>query len=191
MADEKPKSVYLYAAEAGLLMSLPLITVAASVLLANKLPMIGVIAFPALMLAPALLFMQMKRVAVETPSYCSFYPLWLFGIYTMLGATLICSLAATLYLMFVEPTFISTYFDNAISSMQTLAMQPGGEGFAEQVDFFVTAKERRMLPSVDELVASMGWLSAFTGAVIAAVVARCFVRYSYRFAADLSTPNRK
>lgn len=191
MTAEKAKSIYLYAAEAGPLMSIPLMAVAASVLLANKVPMIGVIALPALLLAPLLLFRQMKRVVAEAPGYAGFYPLWLFGIYTMLGATLICSLASTLYLMFVEPTFISTYFDNAIASLRTLSEQPGGEDFARQADVIATVRERKLLPSMQELVASMGWLSAFTGAIVSAVVARLFPRFSRGSAGQLSTSKRK
>lgn len=191
MTAKKEKSVYLYAAEAGPVMSLPLMAVAASVLLANRLPMVGVVALPALMLAPVLLFRQMKRVVAESPQYAGFYPLWLFGIYTMLGATLITSLVATLYLMFVEPTFISTYFDNAIASLRELSARPGGEELARQADFFATARDRRLLPSMQELVASMGWLSAFTGAVVSAVVARLFPRFSGSSAGMPSPSNRK
>ena len=57
------KSVYAYAAEAGPLMSLPLIVVALSMLLANKVPGAGMLALPALVAAPFVLWRLMRRVA--------------------------------------------------------------------------------------------------------------------------------
>lgn len=173
--DPGQKSVYACAAEAGPLMSLPLVAVAASVLLSNRVPGLGILALPSLLAAPFLLASLMKRVAADRPSYRSFFPLWLFGIYSFIFATLICALLSALYLVFIEPGFVGTYFSNAVSAMEEASRQSQGVDFSRQAEVFRAAVDNRLLPSPMELVASMSWLSAFTGSVLSALVARVVV----------------
>ncbi len=169
------KSVYAYAAEAGPLMSLPLIVVALSMLLANKVPGAGMLALPALVAAPFVLWRLMRRVASGNQEYMSFFPLWLFGIYSMIFATLICAFFSAMYLVFVEPGFVASYFDNAISALNVALQASSGVDFSHQIEVLQAAVDNRLLPSSMELVASMSWLSAFTGSVLSAVVARATV----------------
>ena len=170
------KSVYAYAAEAGPLMSLPLIVVALSMLLANKVPGgRNALRFLALVAAPFVLWRLMRRVASGNQEYMSFFPLWLFGIYSMIFATLICAFFSAMYLVFVEPGFVASYFDNAISALNVASQASSGVDFSHQIEVLQAAVDNRLLPSSMELVASMSWLSAFTGSVLSAVVARATV----------------
>lgn len=180
MENMPPKSVYRHASEAGPVVALPLLVAAASMLLVNKFSAITVLMIPALVSVPFLLYRLMGRLASSGAGYGTYWPLWLFGIYSFIFATLICALASALYLVFIEPAFIVTYFNNALQGLEAMSGQSGAPDFSTQIEVLRSAIERRMLPSSMELVASMSWLSAFGGAVLSAVVARVFVTLKAR-----------
>lgn len=175
MENSQPKSIYRNAAEAGPVVALPLVVVAVSILLVNKLPGMSFLALPALIVVPFLLYRLMGRLSSRYPQYSSYWPLWLFGIYSFIFATLICALLAAVYLVFVEPAFISTYFHNALDALESLSAEPASPDFSAQAEVIRSAIDRRMLPSSMELVASMSWLCAFGGAVLSAALARLYV----------------
>ena len=71
--------------------------------------------------------------------------------------------------------FVASYFDNAISALNVASQASSGVDFSHQIEVLQAAVDNRLLPSSMELVASMSWLSAFTGSVLSAVVARATV----------------
>lgn len=187
-SSPKPKTIYRLAAEDGPWLALPMMAVAFSILLSNQWPAIAMLAYPALLLFPALMVRRMRRVADGHPAYASFYPLWLFGIYAGIFATLLCSLAAAVYIIFFDPSFVADYFDNCARTLRELSAQSPSGDFSRQADIIASAKSRHLLPSPMELVSSMGWLAAFTSSILAAAAARfTLARRARRSQNELST----
>lgn len=174
------KSIYRLAANDGPLLALPMLAVAFSVLLSNHWPASGMFGLPALLLFPWVMWRRMHRVADYYPAYASFYPLWLYGIYAGIFATLICSLAAAVYIIFLDPGFVAKYFDNCARALREISAQTPGSDFSSQADIIASASRRHLLPSPMELVFSMGWLAAFSSAVISALAARLTVSFRAR-----------
>lgn len=180
MEASQSKSVYRYAADAGPWLALPLLIVAFSILLVNQIPSISILGLPAFAAVPFLLFRLMRRMALSSPAFSSFYPLWLFGIYSFIFATIICAFCSAVYLLAVEPDFLSTYFTNALQALRQMADKPGAPDLSSQIQIISQAIDRHMIPSPMELVAAMSWLCTFSGAVLSAFLARIFPLFSRR-----------
>ena len=169
---DSSRSVYRYAADAGPILAAVYCIFAASILLINRFPEIGILTLPTAISIPFVLAWLMRKLAASRPDLSGFFPLWLFGIYTSIFATLICALLSALYLIFIDPAFVATYFRNAAESLQTISSESGSADLSRQAEIIRTAIDRRLLPSPMELVAAMSWLAAFGGSVMAAVAAR-------------------
>lgn len=167
--DVQPqKSVYRYAAGAGRWLGLYLTAAAFCFLLGNRFPQLPLLSVPLLLGVPFVMLLLMKPVVKETPQYLRFSPLWLFGIYTFIFASLICALFMALYLMFIEPHFITTSLANAAASIRAAGLE---SQFAEQLSVIDMALSRGAVPSPMQLVAAMAWTTCFGGSVLSMALA--------------------
>ncbi len=157
------KSVYKYAAEAGLPIGLYLTLISGCFLFSVKYDFLSMLIFPLVVVFPIVLGCFMRRLAKVQPAYARFSPMWLFGIYSVLCGTLICSLLSALYLMFIDPSFMINYVENAISTIQA---SPMAAQYAPTVDMMRQAIDAHMLPSGLQLVATMGWFTCFSGSIL-------------------------
>lgn len=162
------KSVYKYAAEAGLPVGLYLTMMSACILLSLKVPMLPLFTIPLLCGLPFLLGYYMKRMYNREPAYRKFSALWLCGIYAIIFGTLICSLFSGIYLTILDPGFIHAYVDNAITSLEA---SPVSQEYEETIRMMRRAMDEKMLPGGMQFVTSMGWLTCFAGSVISMAVA--------------------
>ena len=89
---EDTKSVYKYAAEAGVPMGLYLTAMSACLLLSLRLPQLPVLMFPLLFGLPFFTAWLLRRIASDAPHYNKVSALWLAGIYTFIFGSLICCL---------------------------------------------------------------------------------------------------
>lgn len=171
------KSVYKYAAEAGLPVGLYLTVMSACLLLSLHAPSLPVLIIPLAALFPFFLAYFMKRMSQREPQYMKFSALWLCGIYAVIFGTLICALFSGLYLTFVEPGFIGRYVENALD---TMASSPQAPEYAATMDMMRKALDSRMLPSGMEFVSSMSWLTCFAGSIMSLMISLILTGMSRR-----------
>lgn len=169
------KSVYKFAAEAGLPVGLYLCIVSACFLLSIKVDFLLYLIFPLLLGFPFLLAYCMKRMVREESSYERFSPLWLFGIYSVIFGTLICMLFSSLYLVFIDPSFITSYVTGAIENIQS---SPMADQYAATVEMMQEAIDAHMLPSGTQFVTTMAWFTCFAGSMLSLVLAAIISRTS-------------
>lgn len=162
------KSVYKYAAEAGLPVGVYLTAMSACLLLSLRIESLPVF-MPLLALGfPFLLAYYMRRMARQEPAYSKFSALWLCGIYSVIFGTLICSLFSGIYLTVIDPGFIHSYIANALVEIES---SPAAGEYAATTDMMRRALDGRMLPGGMQFVASMGWLTCFAGSMLSLVLA--------------------
>ena len=162
------KSIYKYAAEAGIPTGLYLTLMSGCFLLSPKYDFLSMLIFPLMLVFPVVVWALMKRVATLQPLYSRFSPLWLFGIYSIIFGTLICALVSGVYLVFVDPGFMTHYVESAIANIQE---SPMAGQYAQTIDMMQDALDRHMLPSGLQFVATMGWFTCFSGAMLSLVMA--------------------
>ncbi len=165
------KSVYKYAAEAGLPIGIYLIGMSACVLFSLSMPALPMLV-PLLALGfPVLLGYYMKRSA-----------LWLFGIYSVIFGTLICSLFSALYLVVINPGFIASYVSTTLS---TIEASPVAAEYVDMTTVMRSALESRRLPSGMQFVTTIGWFSCFVGSMLSMLLAGILSASKKRKTADM------
>ena len=176
------KSVYKYAAEAGLPIGIYLIGMSACVLFSLSMPALPMLV-PLLALGfPVLLGYYMKRLAKACPSYGKFSALWLFGIYSVIFGTLICSLFSALYLVVINPGFIASYVSTTLS---TIEASPVAAEYVDMTTVMRSALESRRLPSGMQFVTTIGWFSCFVGSMLSMLLAGILSASKKRKTADM------
>lgn len=172
---KETKSVYKYAAEAGVPMGIYMIAISACFLLSLRFETLQMFIFPLVICFPFILGFMMRRLVKREPVYHKFSPLWLFGIYSVIFGTLICMLFSSVYLVFVDPGFISGYMTHAIEIIEAL---PTAGDYASTLDMMHKALDSHMLPNGTQFVTTMGWFTCFAGSILSLILALIISRGS-------------
>lgn len=125
-------------------------------------------ALPALAAVPVVLIVMMRSLLRQRPDLARFSPLWLFGIYCFIFASLICSLFTGCYLIFVEPHFLSTSLSNAVAGIKAAGLEAE---FSSQILMMETAIEKKAIPAPMQFVSSMAWTTCFFGSMLSMAAA--------------------
>lgn len=163
----KQKSIYKYAAEAGMPVGIYLSAMSACLLLSNKIPFLPTLLLPLAIGFPFVLWMTMKKIGQEQPSYQKFSTLWLGGIYTVIFGTLICMLFSGVYITFFEPGFVHNYVTNAIMTVEESSM---AEDYQSTLILMRDAIEAKILPTGMQFITTMAWFTCFTGSILSLVI---------------------
>lgn len=167
------KSIYKYAAEAGVPIGVYLIVMSSCFLMSLKVAVLPMFLLPLALGFPVALWLVMRRIVKEEPSYRKVSVLWLGGIYSVIFGTLICTLFSGLYVTFVEPGFVHAYVEYAIDSIES---SPMSAQYAPTTSLMREAMSAHILPSGLEFVSTMAWFTCFAGSVISFLISVVMVR---------------
>ena len=162
------KSIYKYASEAGVPAGLYLTLMSMCVLLSVKIPALPLLLLPLILGFPLILWMLVRKISREEPSYNKFSSLWLGGIYTVIFGSLICMFVSAFYLVMFEPNFVNLYISNALDAVENSSM--AGE-YASSIELMHEAVEAHILPSGLEFLTSMAWFTCFVGSILSLIIA--------------------
>lgn len=167
------KSIYKYAAEAGVPIGMYLTLMSACLLMSLRVEILSMLVFPLMACFPLVLGMMMKRIATQEPAYMKVSALWLGGIYTVIFGTLICSLFSGIYLLFVDPGFVNSYINHAITTIES---SPMAVEYQATTSLMREAMDAHILPTGMEFVSTMGWLTCFAGSILSLVLSVIIVK---------------
>lgn len=162
------KSIYKYASEAGLPVGLYLTLMSACLLLSVKIQVLPMLLLPLGLAFPFVLWIMLKKIVREEPSFNKFSSLWLGGIYTVIFGTLICMFLSALYIMFIEPDFVTLYVNNALTAVES---SPMAAEYESSVEMMRNAMAAHILPSGFEFLTTMAWFTCFSGSMLSLVLA--------------------
>lgn len=177
------KSIYKYASEAGLPAGLYLTVMSACLLLSVKFPGLPLVLFPLALGFPFILWMLMKRILREEPSYNKFSSLWLGGIYTVIFGTLICMFLSAIYIVVFEPGFVQLYVNNAIQAVESTPM---ADQYQPTIALMKEAIDAHLLPSGLEFLTTMAWFTCFMGSILSLFIAFIMSRSSKKISRQYS-----
>lgn len=166
------KSIYKYAAEAGLPVGIYLTAMSACMLMGIRHESLTAFLMPLAIGFPVLLWFILRKIAKAEPEYLKVSALWLGGIYTVIFGTIICMLFSACYIFYVEPGFVYEYAMTAINAMESAPMK---EQYAATSMLLRDAIEARILPSGIEFVTTMGWSTCFFGSMLSLILAAIIV----------------
>lgn len=162
------KSIYRYASEAGLPAGFYLTLMSACLLMSIKFPILPMFLLPLAIGFPFVLWILLRKICKEEPSYLKFSSLWLGGIYTVIFGSLICLFLSAIYIIAVEPNFVNLYFLNAIETIETSDM---ASQYENSIALMKEAMNAGILPSGLEFLTTMAWFTCFSGCLISLLIA--------------------
>ena len=162
------KSIYKYAAEAGIPAGLYLSLMSACLLLSIKFPVLPIFILPLGIGFPFLLWVLMKRIEKAEPAFHKFSSLWLGGIYTVIFGTIIALFLSALYVVIVEPGFVYLYINNALEAVESSQM---ASEYETSIKLMREAMDAHLLPSGFEFLSSMAWFTCFAGSILSLILA--------------------
>lgn len=171
------KSIYRYAAEAGLPIGIYLTAMSVCMLLGLHYSMLTSLLIPLAIVFPFVLGFLLNQIAKKEPDYLKISALWLGGIYTVIFGTIICMLFSACYIFFVNPGFVYEYVTSAIESIESSPMK---EEYAATIALMRDAIDARILPSGIEFVTTMGWGTCFSGSILSLIIAIIIVKSQKR-----------
>lgn len=175
------RSIYKLAAEAGLPTGLYLSVMSGCLLMSIKMPSLPMLLLPLCIGFPFLLWIMMKKISKEEPSYSKFSSLWLGGIYTVIFGTLICMFLSSLYIVGIEPGFVGLYIQNAIATVEA---SPFAAEYQSTVALMQEALNAHILPSGLEFLTTMAWFTCFTGSILSLGIALIMSKTFRKIPAD-------
>ena len=171
----KQKSIYKYAAEAGVPVGVYLTLMAACFFFSMELPILSLLIFPLALGFPFYLGYFVRKIGKLQPSYMKFSSLWLGGIYTVIFGTLICMFFSSIYVVFFNQGFVNSYCVNII---ETLESSPVASEYEASVEMLKRMIDLRLLPSAMDFVISLGWFTCFSGSILSLIIAAIISRNS-------------
>lgn len=162
------KSIYKYASEAGVPAGIYLTLMSACLLLSIKIPVLPLFLLPLGIGFPFLLWVLMKRISKEEPTYSKFSSLWLGGLYTVIFGTVICMFISALYIVIAEPGFVHLYVNNALDAVES---SPVAGEYEASIALMRNAIDAHLLPSGLEFLTTMAWFTCFVGSIISLFLA--------------------
>ena len=177
------KSIYKYASEAGVPFGLYLTLMSACLLLSLKIPSLPILIVPLAIGLPFILWILLRRICKEEPSYMKFASVWLAGIYTVIFGCLICFFLSALYIVFIEPSFVIKYILAAIEAVESTPM---AAEYETTTYLMREAIEAHILPSGLEFLTSMAWFTCFTGSILSLFIALLMVKNTSKISRQAS-----
>ncbi|MBD5203509.1 MAG: DUF4199 domain-containing protein [Bacteroidales bacterium] len=165
-SETRPKSVFMYAAEAGVPMGLYLTVISLCLLASLKVAALPILAFPLLCGVPVVQYRLMRKVRDADARMRRLSSLWLLGIYIFIFGTLVCTLISDIYIMVFEPHFVRDYLQMALREMEG-----GGEQYASQIRILQEAIDSHSIPGNLQFIASMAWATCFFGSILSLLIA--------------------
>lgn len=159
--DVRP-SVFSYAARHGATTGLVLSALTMLGIAGTRIPALDAAWLVAPLYMAFAAYRAMMRTGRDEPEYARFWPQWLTGMYTLIFATLVCSLVAAVWLVFVQPDFVRVRVESQIAALSGV---PGAEA-AELRGALTQAVESGRLPSPMQFVFAMMWMSCFYGSIV-------------------------
>ena len=179
----KKKSIYKYASEAGLPVGLYLSAMSACILMSINFPSLPILILPLAIGFPFLLWSLMRNISKAEPSYNKFSSLWLGGIYTVIFGTLICMFLSSLYIVMIEPGFVTKYFNNAIA---TVEVSEFAAEYEQTLKLMREALEAHILPTGLEFITTIAWFTCFSGSVLSLFIALIITKTGRKVANEIS-----
>lgn len=169
MAKSTVKEILKFSSDSGVYMGLYLTAMSACILLSMKIPSLPLLLLPLMAGTPVILWLLLRPLARRDAGNMTLFPLWLAGIYIFIFGTLVCGLFSAAYLLFADPTFISTYVRSSVEAVE--ASPELAAAMAPQLETMREALGRNIIPSPMQYTTMMMWTTAFFGSILSLLVA--------------------
>lgn len=160
-------SPYRRGADDGFVFGLYLAATFLAMVLASRLPLLGLISLLMCAGVPVFIYIRLRRSFTADNGHTLLSSLWMQGIVTFACGSLIAGAVATAYLKWIEPDFIISKLREAIDFYAGSGWSRGEE-VAETLRRMI---DMHLVPSAVAIVVEFIWLSVFSGSLLSLLMA--------------------
>lgn len=176
MVTVRVKDIIGYSARRGLSMGLYLILIFGCLFGSFYIDALSVVGLLLLGGIPWLLYQLLKPLTVGQDEVRG-AAIWLAGIYCFLFGALISGFALAVFLIYIEPGYMTRYLEKYLEIAASL---PDPTLVKEQTEMISLILEKRLVPSAMETVFSLIWATGFFGSLLSGIVALVLKRRAGR-----------
>jgi hypothetical protein len=155
-------SVYKRGADDGLKLGIIMIVLFIAAAYSLQFAMLGFLAFALTIAVPFVVYYMIKRDYLRYPNMRFFSALWMHGICTFFFGSVLLAAAMSVFLRFIEPTFIIDNLNNAISVYRSLGVAEANE----MADAMQSLIDKHMVPSAISFAMTSIWSVVFSGSML-------------------------
>lgn len=168
------KEILKYSASAGFPMGVYLSVISVCMMASLHWDVLSTVALLMICTVPCILWRILSPLARDAGENVKAGSLWLAGIYAFLFGSLILGLITAVYMILVEPKFVSLYIQKYLDTVKAL---PNPEMFSEQTQILQQMIDRKLLPGTMDFVSTLIWATGFFGSILSGIVALIMARY--------------
>lgn len=125
-------------------------------------PLCNIAAIVLVLALPYCLYLSLRRSYVADKGFSYFSSLWNEGVITFICGGLIASVVSLIYMIWIEPGFVSTRAELLIKAYDSLQIPEA----AELSTMLRAARDQHMLPRPIDMTLSLLWLSIVLGTIL-------------------------
>lgn len=156
---QQHKSIYRRGAEHGVALGVYLSVMFVAMALSLEVAWLGLLAMTMALCVPLLTYKMLRRSYVADMGLTRFSELWMEGIITFAGGSVIMAVAALAYMKWVEPSFIA----DRVAEVAQFYRDAGQTQFADTLDAAIAS---HTLPTAAETAVEFVWLGVFSGSML-------------------------
>ncbi|MDE6265675.1 MAG: DUF4199 domain-containing protein [Paramuribaculum sp.] len=160
-------SPYRRGADDGFIFGMVLCTMFFAGVFSTAVPLLSLVCMLLFVSVPFIIYYFLRRTYIADLYTTQLSSLWMQGIMTFLCGCLIAGLAATVYLKWINPSFIPERIQEAIAFYRDSDWKSGNE-MAQMLQQMVNA---HIVPTPVEIVIEMIWLGVFSGSLLSLLMA--------------------
>ncbi len=162
------ESPYKVGARRGLFFGPYLCLIFFATIYSQSIPFLGLIALLAIIAVPFVIYKALRSTFVAEGGMSTLSSLWMQGIMIFIGGSLVCAVASTVYMRWVNPSFLSSTIAQAIDFYASI---PDDDRAAQVADLLNRMVEAHAIPSPIYVAIEMVWISIFSGSLLSLLMA--------------------
>lgn len=164
---EQLTSPYSLGARRGLTFGVMLCAMFFAMVYAERAALLGLLAIVIFLSVPFFIYKALRHTYVEERGMTTLSGLWMQGIMIFACGSIICAAVTTVYMRWIEPTFVVDLVRRA-ADFYAAAGDPSAEEVATVLNRMI---ESHTLPSALSIAMEMTWLSIFSGSMLSLLMA--------------------
>lgn len=180
--DTAKYNPYRRGADDGFLLGAYLVLLFFALAFSMKVSILGMIAMGMILAVPAVIYLMLARSFRAQNGLASFSSLWMQGIVTFFGGSLILAVVMMVYLRWIDPSFMADRLTEAIQIYRDLN-QPRATEVADTLQLIL---DQNIIPSATDVALEVIWAGVFTGSLLSMLIA-LLVRARRRSSSPKST----
>lgn len=166
-ADTSKYNPYRRGADDGFLLGAYFVLLFFALAFSMQVSVLGMLAMGMILAVPAIVYLMLARSFRAQGGLATFSSLWMQGIVSFFGGSLILAVVMMIYLRWIDPSFMVDRLSEAIQVYRDID-QPRATEVADTLQLVI---DQNIVPSATDVALEIIWAGVFTGSLLSMLIA--------------------